>query len=191
MSAETFAHRKGEFIQWVKELTHAGVSMIQIREKRIATRQLYELSRDAAAITAGAATLLLINDRADIAAAAGADGVHLTGRSIGVEHLRNAFRGLRIVVSTHASREVIRAREGGADFAVFGPVFETPDKGPAVGVQILREAVESAGELPLLALGGLSLDNASTVTETGAAGLAGIRGFRTRDQIEKLQHLMS
>ncbi|HYO91566.1 MAG TPA: thiamine phosphate synthase, partial [Pyrinomonadaceae bacterium] len=103
------------------------VSLIQLREKNLSARTLFQLATQAAAITRHSSTRLLVNDRPDIARAARADGVHLTTRSLQVGVVRHAFGDeLLIGVSTHTLDEARAARDGGADFAVFGPIFETP-----------------------------------------------------------------
>src|SRR3954470_21154173 len=110
----------------VRAATSAHVSLIQLREKNLPARTLYELASRSAEITRSTDTRLLVNDRADIARAARADGVHLTTRSIEARVIRRAFgTDFLIGVSTHSLAEAKGARKGGADFAVFGPVFDT------------------------------------------------------------------
>lgn len=140
---------------------------------------LYELTTRAAKITRGSATRLLVNDRADIARAAGADGVHLTTQSLEAKVVRRAFGDdFLIGVSTHTLAEAQAARDGGADFAAFGPVFDTPSKrmyGPPVGLERLREAARALSPFPLLALGGITRENAQDAMRAGASGIAAIR----------------
>ncbi|HYP00481.1 MAG TPA: thiamine phosphate synthase, partial [Pyrinomonadaceae bacterium] len=107
----------------------ARVSLVQLREKQMRPRVLYELTRRAAELTRGSETRLLVNDRADIALAARADGVHLTTRSLDPLIVRDiAPQGFLIGVSTHSLEEARAASASDADFAVFGPVFDTPSK---------------------------------------------------------------
>jgi thiamine-phosphate pyrophosphorylase len=118
---------------------------------------------------------LLVNDRVDVALAAGADGVHLPGDSFRVAEAR-ALLGERalIGVSTHAPEEVAAAAAEGADFAVFGPVFETPSKaayGAPQGLERLGAAVRAAS-LPVLAIGGMTPERATAARRIGAAGAA-------------------
>ena len=159
----------------------ARINLVQLREKNLTARSLYELTTRAAAITRGSATRLLVNDRADIARAAHADGVHLTTRSLEAHTIRRAFGAdFLIGVSTHSVAEARAALEGGADFATFGPVFETASKrayGPAVGLDLLQEAARALSPFPLLALGGITLDNAAAALRAGASGIAAIRLF--------------
>ncbi|HYE66532.1 MAG TPA: thiamine phosphate synthase [Pyrinomonadaceae bacterium] len=159
----------------------ARVQLIQLREKNLQARALYELTTRAAQITRGSATRLLVNDRADVARAAGADGVHLTTRSLEAHVVRRAFpRDFLIGVSTHSLDEARAARDGGADFVTFGPVFETPSKreyGPPLGLEKLGEAARSLSPFPLIALGGITRENAPDVLGAGASGVAAIRLF--------------
>ena len=159
----------------------AGVELIQIREKKLTTRVLVELVGAAAELTRGTNTRLLVNDRADVAAGAGADGVHLTTHSLDAATIRQTFGDkLLIGVSTHVLSEGRVARDQGGDFIVFGPVFETESKagfGSPVGLQKLSEVVHDLREFPVLALGGISLQNAADCLMAGAAGIAGISIF--------------
>lgn len=175
----------------VLELTEAAVKaeldLLQIREKRLNTRVLFELASRAASITHATTTRLLINDRADVALAAGADGVHLTTHSVPVEVVRRAF-GPEFVIgsSTHSVAEAVDASNGGADFIVFGPVFETLSKrgyGEPVGIDALAEVVSRLPGFPVLALGGIELDNVAGCARTGATGVAAITMFNDPDRL--------
>jgi thiamine-phosphate pyrophosphorylase len=159
----------------------AGIQLIQLREKKLTARVLFELTTRAVDITQGTATRVLVNDRADIAAGAGANGVHLTTRSLETSVLRKAF-GDRLLIgaSTHSAEEAVRAINGGADFIVFGPVFETPAKkeyGPPVGLQALTEVADRVKPSPVIALGGITIANAAECLRAGASGVAGISLF--------------
>jgi thiamine-phosphate pyrophosphorylase len=156
----------------------AGIQLIQLREKKLTARVLFELTTRAVDITQGTATRVLVNDRADIAAGAGANGVHLTTRSLEASVVRKAF-GDRLLIgaSTHSAEEAVRAINGGADFIVFGPVFETPAKkeyGPPVGLQALTEVADRVKSSPVIALGGITIANAAECLRAGASGVAGI-----------------
>jgi thiamine-phosphate pyrophosphorylase len=178
-------------LKLVEAATNAGVSIIQIREKNLSTHFLYELAYRCARIARSSDTKLLINDRSDVALAAGAHGVHLTARSIPANIVRKLLGPSSLIgVSTHAVEEVRNAREAGADFVVFGPVFETPSKlqyGAPVGLTQLRKAVESNASFPVLALGGINPDNVAACFEQGAAGVAGITLF---DDAAKLTEVL-
>jgi thiamine-phosphate pyrophosphorylase len=170
----------------------ARLSLVQIREKNLSARVLYELTTRAARLTKGSDTRLLVNDRADIARAAGADGVHLTTQSLEAMDVRRAFgTGFLIGVSTHTLDEARAASVCGADFATFGPIFETPSKriyGPAIGLENLNEAARALAPFPLVALGGVTGLNASQALCAGARGVAAIRLFsnpRTLDEVAR------
>ncbi|MEO8434555.1 MAG: thiamine phosphate synthase [Pyrinomonadaceae bacterium] len=158
-----------------------NISLFQIREKKLTARTLFELTLRAAEITAASGTRLLVNDRGDIARGAGADGVHLAANSIRAEVIRRTFgEELLIGVSTHSLAEVRTASTAGADFAVFGPVFETLSKreyGAPAGLAALQQAAEAVAPFPVLALGGVSLTNASECLRAGASGIAAINLF--------------
>lgn len=152
---------------------------VQLRARGASGRELLELARALRRVVSDAGQLLLVNDRADVALAAGADGVHLPGAGMAPEDARALVGPGRLVaVSCHAAAEVAQARDSGADFATFGPVFDTPSKrpyGPPVGLERLREA--AALGLPLVGLGGVDVSNASAVTAAGAFGVAAIRAW--------------
>jgi thiamine-phosphate pyrophosphorylase len=172
----------------------ARVTLIQLREKHLTALALYELATAAAHLSRGSATRILVNDRADIARASGCDGVHLTTSSLDARDVRRAFgEEFLIGVSTHTLSKARAARDGGADFAVFGPVFDTPSKrayGPAVGLEALRESARDLSPFPLVALGGVSSENAADVLGAGAAGVAGIRFFADGQNLTRLVHLI-
>lgn len=173
-----------EVLRHTEAAVAAGIDLIQIREKKLNTRVLFELASQAAEITRGTSTQLLINDRADVAAGAGADGVHLTTQSIPVAAVRTSFGSeLLIGVSTHCADEAEAARAGGADFVVFGPVFEPLSKpyGSPVGVQALARVASAVAPLPVVALGGVDLGNVVECARAGAAGVAAITMFNNRD----------
>lgn len=179
-----------DILTLVRASCRARVSLIQLREKNLPARTLYELALRCAEITAGTCTRLLINDRADIARAARADGVHLTTRSVEACVIRRTFgAGFLIGVSTHSLAEARAARDDGADFAVFGPVFDTPSKrvyGPPVGLDRLREAAQNLLPFPLIAIGGVTLKNARDVLDAGAKGVAAIRLFSDASDISQV-----
>ncbi len=176
---ETEAFRK--ILQLVQAAVHAKIDLVQLREKDLRASVLYELAANAAGVTKGSATRLLINDRADVAAAAGADGVHLTTTSIRADVVRSAFGGEFLIgVSTHSLAEAGLARRGGADFVVFGPVFDTAAKkqyGQAQGLNYLARVSAELAPFPVLALGGLTTGNVADCVRAGARGVAAIRMF--------------
>ncbi|HEX8634734.1 MAG TPA: thiamine phosphate synthase [Pyrinomonadaceae bacterium] len=166
----------------------ARISLVQLREKQMRPRVLYELTRRAADLTRGSDTRLLVNDRADIALAAHADGVHLTSRSLDPLVVRDISpRGFLIGVSTHTLAEARAAAAGDADFAVFGPVFDTPSKhayGAPPGLGALREAAHAVAPFPVIALGGITRATIPQVIEAGARGVAAIRLFGDESELD-------
>lgn len=165
--------------QLVKAAVDARIDLIQLREKHLSASVLYELATNAALITRGSATKLLVNDRADIAAAAGADGVHLTTHSLPADVVRRTFGDQFLIgVSTHSLAEAVVARSSGANFVVFGPVFETASKveyGEPAGLANLAHVVSELAPFPVLALGGLTTDNIADCLRAGARGVGAIR----------------
>jgi thiamine-phosphate pyrophosphorylase len=163
----------------------AGADWIQIREKDLEARALVELARFAAAETRAMQARVFVNDRLDAARAAGAAGIHLGEKSLPLETVtewrRSAGRSdFLIGVSCHSLESACAAERGGADYIFFGPVFATPSKaafGPPQGIERLREICASV-EIPVLAIGGVNLENARACIAAGAAGIAAIRLFQ-------------
>ena len=168
-------------LRWIEAAAAAEISLVQIREKSLSTRVLYELTTRAAAIVNGSITRLLVNDRLDVARAAGANGVHLTMQSLPASVVRSTTdENFFIGVSTHSLEAALNARAEGADFIVFGPVFETESKrafGPPQGLDKLREVANALPGFPVLAIGGINLENADECLHAGAAGIAAISMF--------------
>ena len=156
-----------------------GTAAVQLRDRQMCARDLLVLARSLSALCHRSGQDFLVNDRLDVARAAGADGVHLPAAGVSPADARR-FLGPRAVigVSCHALPEVRCALGGGADFATFGPVFDTPSKrayGPPVGIAALGEAAGLG--LPILALGGVDRDGARAAVAAGAHGVAAIRAW--------------
>jgi thiamine-phosphate pyrophosphorylase len=168
----------------------ARIDLVQIREKNLSANVLYDLSLNAAAITKGSPTKLLLNDRADIAVAAGADGVHLTTRSLPASVVRQTFGDEFLIgASTHSLAEAGRVAEDGADFVVFGPVFPTASKGDygePTGLDNLAKVGSRLAPFPVLALGGVTMDRVASCIQVGAAGVAAIAMFNDSDRLVEI-----
>jgi thiamine-phosphate pyrophosphorylase len=173
--------------RWDRE----GVDLVQLRAKTLEAGALADLGRSILsdiAETGNSRTRLLINGRADVAIAIRAAGVHLTAREDELipEQVRVLYddAGLAspiISVSCHTPEEVMRARENGADLILFGPIFEKRIDGrvvaDGVGLRMLANVCKLAEPVPVLALGGVTWQNATDCIASGAAGIAGIRIF--------------
>ena len=196
----TEMHQRARLLAKITEASRAGVDLVQLREKDLPPRELERLAGEAVRLLRENANpkpaRLLINSRLDVALAAGADGVHLPAGDIAASEARVIFSkaGVHnpvIGVSCHSLAEVRLAESHGADFSVFGPVFEKSGA-PGQGLAALRavcgpvpaRAVEAglpAGRMPVLALGGVTLENAAACLGAGAAGVAAIRLFQQSD----------
>jgi thiamine-phosphate pyrophosphorylase len=176
----------------IAEAARAGCQLIQIREKDMGAKSLGAFTRAAIERARPHGARVLLNDRLDVAMAAGADGVHLRASSIPAREVRAAAaqRGLddfMIGVSTHSIAEARVAEEGGADFIVCGPVYDTPSKrayGPPLGLERFAE-ICAAVKIPTLAMGGVNLSNYREPLRRGAAGVAGIGLFADVENLEQ------
>jgi len=188
--------RRQALLDKIAEAVRAGVDYIQLREKNLSARELEQLACEAVSLIRRIKsedpelkTRLLINSRTDVAVAVGADGIHLRSDDVSVGDVRLAVRcaepiragtSARVViaVSCRSAADVVRAESNGADFVVFAPVFEKKGAPEAIpqGLAALREACRA--QIPVLALGGVTLEKASACLEAGAAGIAAIRLFQ-------------
>jgi thiamine-phosphate pyrophosphorylase len=168
--------RQGDVLASAARAVRDGIEMIQIREKDLTARELLDLVCRIRDLAAGTKTRILVNDRLDIALEAGIDGVHLPGNGLPPDRVRPLVKLLG--VSTHSVEEAAAAERAGADFIVFGPVFDSPGKN-AVGLTPLTRVVSST-QIPVLAIGGITAANSRQVLDAGAAGIAGIRLFQLK-----------
>jgi thiamine-phosphate pyrophosphorylase len=171
----------------------AGVDWIQIREKDLDGARLAELAR-AVLAQVSPKCRILINDRLDVAYAVGAAGVHLGERSISVQDAKlftrqkSISQPFSIGVSVHSLEAAQRAESDGADYVIFGPIFATPSKvafGEPQGLERLGR-ICSALKIPVMAIGGITVETAPQCYARGAAGIAGIRIFQEQPKLESL-----
>jgi thiamine-phosphate pyrophosphorylase len=187
--------RRHALLAKVAEAARAGVDYIQLREKDLSTRELETLAREVVELVGenSPSTRLLINSRTDVALSSGADGVHLRADDVSPREVRQVLEvsahpplttdHFLVASSCHTAADVIHAESEAADFAVFAPVFEKKDA-PAfekkdtqpTGLAALREVCRA--KIPVLALGGVNLENAASCLNAGAAGIAAIRLFQ-------------
>ena len=183
--------RRAQLLATVSHAARCGVDYIQLREKDLSAHDLELLAREIVQLRTENSKLntgVLINTHTDIALACGANGVHLRSDDISPAEVRaiwshsGAGTCATIGVSCHTRAEVACAAEGGADFAVFGPVFEKYKAGGSTrptGLEVLHEACQE--KIPVIALGGVTLENALVCIQAGATGLAGIRLFQQQE----------
>ena len=179
--------RKRSLLSNIAEAARLGVDFIQLRERDLTARQLEDLANDAAQAVrqSSTPTRLLINSRSDVALACAAHGVHLPSNDIASADARAIWKTAMplgapclVGVSCHSLHEVELAAAGGADYVLFGPVFEKKDhrEVPPSGLEGLRRACRV--KIPVLALGGITTTNARACLDAGAAGIAAIRLFQ-------------
>lgn len=190
-------NHKTALLQRVENAARAGIDWVQIREKDLPARDLVELTRAAIRVCKSASgrdeMRVVVNDRFDVAWATGAAGIHAGEASLPIRVLVDArraapLRNFLIGASCHSLDGAIDAAEAGADYVFFGPVFGTPSKaafGSPQGTAKLAQ-VCNAVSIPVLAIGGITLENARACRESGAAGIAAIRLFQDAADIGEL-----
>lgn len=185
------AHPSGGVLENIAAAMEAGADWVQIREKDLPVRELLTLAGTAVEMrnARSPAMRVILNDRLDVAIAAGADGVHLGGDSMDIGDVArwrargNAPAEFLIGVSCHSLEEARRASESGASYIFFGPIFDTPSKrsfGTPQGLERLAEACSGAAGVPVIAIGGMGEENGAACIRAGAAGVAAIRLFQER-----------
>jgi thiamine-phosphate pyrophosphorylase len=185
-------------VEQISRAVAAGIDWIQIREKDLSARELLEVARGAVKVAQGTVTRVIVNDRLDVALAAGAGGVHLGEASMAVAAMsewrrdviskNNSLEKFLIGASCHSVEAVRAAERDGADYVIFGPVFSTPSKerfGASQGINMMAEA-SKAVRIPVLAIGGITEENARECFDAGAAGVAAIRMFSEARDLERL-----
>lgn len=171
--------RRVDPAEWANRLDRAGIRAIQLRERDLQDQQFIAMAgRLRSAMPA--AMQLYINGRPDIAVVVGADGVHLPAQGLPTRAVHRRFgSSLRIGRSAHSLREVVAARDGGADYVFLGPIFDSPAKrryGVPLGLAVLEQAAEVG--IPVYAIGGIFSNRIESIAVAGAAGAAGIRVFQ-------------
>ncbi len=179
---QQFTPHQQHQLEAIAAAAQAGCQLIQIREKDLPARELCEFVRAALARAKPYGARVLVNDRLDVALATGADGVHLRTNSLPVAEVRRVVQrqDFLLGVSTHSLSEAQAAAASGADFIVCGPVFPTPSKasyGAPLGLEQLTEICRAVN-VPVLALGGLTMSNFAEPLARGAAGIAAISLFK-------------
>jgi thiamine-phosphate pyrophosphorylase len=181
-----------------QELADAGVRLMQYRNKQASAGELFESSKKLVSLLAPLKVSVVVNDRADVAALAGADGVHVGQEDLGVEEARRVVGAARFVgVSTHNLEQFRRAAVSSANYIAVGPIFATGTKAnpdPVVGTQFIRE-VRPITDKPIVAIGGITLERAPEIIESGADSVAVISdilgapepGMRARQYIDLLE----
>lgn len=168
-----------ELVDVVKEACTAGVRAVQLREKDLDTEALDTLARQLLTETRAAGARLLLNQHKGVATKAAVDGIHFPEDAPGLHAMGERFPGMIAGASAHSRAAAQLAAADGADFVVFGPVFDTPSKaeyGPAQGLTALEE-VAAGVPVPVFAIGGITPGNATQCIESGAHGVAVVRAI--------------
>jgi thiamine-phosphate pyrophosphorylase len=181
-----FHEKRSQILNLIKIAVETKIDLIQIREKKLSARNVFELVSEAAKLAKNSGTKILVNDRADIALAAKADGVHLAANSLSASTIRRNFpKDFTIGVSAHTIETAEEAKRQDADFAVFGPVFQTPGKGAPKGLEVLRKVSEKLKPFPVIAIGGIDETNYREVLQI-ADGFAAIRFLNDAENFKNL-----
>ena len=188
ITAQNFPQKSIQLLQIVEIAVENKIPLIQIREKSLPAKFIFELTAQAVQFTKNSNTKILVNDRADIALAAKADGVHLTSNSVSAKIIRQSFPTDFIIgVSAHSLENVLKAKDNGADFATFSPIFASPNKGNPVGLETLKNICQKVNSFPIIALGGIDETNYDAVLQI-ADGFAAIRFLNNAENLRKLKH---
>lgn len=186
-TADNYSSERERILEMIAEAASDGVSVIQIREKSLPARLLFDLVSEVVKIAASTKTIVIVNDRVDVALAAGADGVHLPENSLNPSVVRRVTpKNFFIGASVHAFGSAKQAASDGADYVLFAPVFETPGKGAPTGVDELKRVCDALPEFPVIALGGIDDSNVTDALDAGASGIAAIRSLHDRDSRRRI-----
>jgi len=178
----------------LRQAVEAGLPAVQLRERDLPTSELLRLAQEIRSITSSRAVPLIINDRVDLMLALNLDGVHLRANSLPVAAVRRVVGVDRLIgLSTHSLVEVRQANRDGADYVVFGPVFDTPSKrqfGSPVGLEQLAEVCRLS-EIPVFAIGGVTRASVSDVLRAGSHGIAVIGSILDREDAAAATRVMT
>lgn len=174
-------------IEIAKKVLSGGALILQLRGKGLSSRELLEQAREIRELTKAAGAIFIVNDRADIALLSGADGVHLGQDDLPIDEARKILgKGKMIGISTHSLEQALKAEQEGADYIGFGPVFDTKTKADAEqakGLKALRE-IKQRVSIPVIAIGGINLENMGEVIDAGPDGAAVISAIIKAENIE-------
>jgi thiamine-phosphate pyrophosphorylase len=175
--------QSGNLAEFLPRVLEAGVDMVQLRCKQLEARELLEHSAVVRRRTSEFGALFIVNDRVDVAIAAGADGVHLGQDDLPVAEARRQMGPVPVIgLSTHSREQLIAAIQTEADYAAVGPVFATPTKPgrPSVGLDLVSFAADRAAK-PVFAIGGIDPSNVRRVVEAGASRISVVRALTQTD----------
>lgn len=186
------------YAKCAEDAVKAGVGIVQLRMKHVSREEILSEAREVRRITLGTKTSFIVNDDPEIAAEVGADGVHVGQGDMSPEEVRSRFPELKIVgLSTHNLNQVVAANREPVDYIGVGPVYATPTKeipDPTLGLETMRLMIETSCH-PAVAIGGIDLNNLSTVLKYGARNYAVVRAVCGNDEpynvIKKLQNRFS
>ncbi|MBU4495387.1 MAG: thiamine phosphate synthase [Acidobacteria bacterium] len=186
--ADVEAARERDLRPIVAEALAGGITLLQLRAKKLDTRPFLDLALDLLPLVRSAGVPLIINDRVDIALASGADGVHLGRNDMPPAAARKLLGNNKIIgISANSAEEAAAAEAGGADYIGLSPIFGTPSKtdtDPPIGLSGIRR-LTNAVTIPGIAIGGINRDNAADVFSAGAAGIAVISAIMGAEDVRE------
>ncbi|MBI5375808.1 MAG: thiamine phosphate synthase [Candidatus Schekmanbacteria bacterium] len=189
---------KGNLCGIARDAVRGGVDSIQVREKDLNARELYKLVQEIK-IASGKSAKIIINDRVDVAIAAGVDGIHLGWKSLPLYEVKKLLKPYSMIVgvSCHGVEDAVTAEKEGADYITYGPVFKTPSKEGLIeprgieGIKLIRKNVS----VPVIAIGGIDIENCKDVIDAGADGVAMIRAILcagdAEEEARKIRRIIS